>query len=250
MLGARPSSLSSFSLGFPLFSALEVPRGDHTLQDSQQSVVHHGHQPENWKQDRYPTARCAGPGTQRGTSISTICSCRNSRVLSFLVRTRPVERSFPSWSSMCLCSTSSSAGTGSVRKFPGTVEAMSISESTTASAGHVCFLRRATLQRGVCAVNLCWVRHGSRCFFLCSSSASFSSVADCVSPSTFYMTSSIFTLTKKIVFFSGVGAWRVPSASSVHGYRFLEEDLVTHFAVRSKFSGGRGLREPEHSRQR
>ena len=38
--GARPPSLGSFLWGFP-FSALDVPRGDHTLKDSQQSVVHH-----------------------------------------------------------------------------------------------------------------------------------------------------------------------------------------------------------------
>ena len=39
--GGRPPSLSGFFWGFSLFSALEVPRGDHTLKDSKQSVVHH-----------------------------------------------------------------------------------------------------------------------------------------------------------------------------------------------------------------
>ena len=33
--------------------------------------------------------------------------------------------------------------------------------------------------------------------------------------------------------FSGIGAWRLPSASSVNADPFLEEDLVTHFAVLS-----------------
>ena len=39
--GTRPPSLSSFSLGVSLFLALKVPRGDHTLKDSQQSAVSH-----------------------------------------------------------------------------------------------------------------------------------------------------------------------------------------------------------------
>ena len=164
--------------------------------------------------------------------MSTICSCRNSRVLSFLVRTRPVGCPFASLSSMCLCSSSSSAGVRSVRKFLGTVEAMSISESTTASAGHVCLLRRVTLQRCVCPVNLCWVLTGFLLFVL----RLILLLLCCVSPSTLNMTSTIFTLTNMIVFFSGVGAWRLPSASSVNRDPFHEEDLVTHSAVLSKFS--------------
>ena len=47
------------------------------------------------------------------------------------------------------------------------------------------------------------------------------------------MTSTIFTSTNMIVFFSGVGAWRLPSASSENADPFLEEDPVTHFAVLS-----------------
>ena len=42
----RPPSLPGlFPLGFSLFLALEVPRGDHSLKDSQQSVVHHERAP-------------------------------------------------------------------------------------------------------------------------------------------------------------------------------------------------------------
>ena len=44
-LAPAPPSLGGFLWGFPFFSALEVQRGDHTLQDSQQSVVHHERAP-------------------------------------------------------------------------------------------------------------------------------------------------------------------------------------------------------------
>ena len=64
--GARPPSLSGFLWGFSLFSALKVPRDDHTLKDSQQSVVHHDRAPtQELEGDRYPAARCTGPGEQR-----------------------------------------------------------------------------------------------------------------------------------------------------------------------------------------
>ena len=54
------------SFGVSIFSALEVPRRDHTLKDSQQSVVHHERAPSQaLERDRYPTARCTGPGKQR-----------------------------------------------------------------------------------------------------------------------------------------------------------------------------------------
>ena len=44
MVPLAPPSLGYFLWGFP-FSALDVPRGNHTLKDSQQSVVHHERAP-------------------------------------------------------------------------------------------------------------------------------------------------------------------------------------------------------------
>ena len=44
-LAPSPPSLSGFLWGVHLFSALDGPRGDHTLEDSQQSVVHHERAP-------------------------------------------------------------------------------------------------------------------------------------------------------------------------------------------------------------
>ena len=43
-----------FPLGFSLFLALEVPRGDHSLKDSQQSAVHHERAPTQELVFRYP----------------------------------------------------------------------------------------------------------------------------------------------------------------------------------------------------
>ena len=52
------------SFGVSLFLALEVPRGDHTLKDSQQSVVHH---------ERAPTQELVElfGGTPARSSVST-----------------------------------------------------------------------------------------------------------------------------------------------------------------------------------
>ena len=61
----RPPSLPGlFPLGFSLFLALEVPRGDHSLKDSQQSVVHH---------ERAPTQELVElfGGTPARSSVST-----------------------------------------------------------------------------------------------------------------------------------------------------------------------------------
>ena len=61
----RPPTLPGlFPLGFSLFSALEVPRDDHTLEDSQQSVVHHERAPSRGLVFRYPlcTVSCTGSG--------------------------------------------------------------------------------------------------------------------------------------------------------------------------------------------
>ena len=53
--GARPPSLSGFLWGFSLFSALEVPRGDHTIRTRSSpwsiTIVHH---PKNWKETGIP----------------------------------------------------------------------------------------------------------------------------------------------------------------------------------------------------
>ena len=62
--GARPPSLGCFLWGFSLFLALEVPSGDHSLKDSQQSVVHH---------ERAPTPKLVElfGGTPARSSVST-----------------------------------------------------------------------------------------------------------------------------------------------------------------------------------
>ena len=61
----RPPSLPGlFPLGFSLFLALKVPRGDHTLKDSQQSVVHHLRAPTQELVFRYP--HCTGTCTSSG----------------------------------------------------------------------------------------------------------------------------------------------------------------------------------------
>ena len=59
----RPPTLPGlFPLGFSLFSALKVPRDDHTSKDSQQSVVHHERAPpQELEEDRYPMSRCTVP---------------------------------------------------------------------------------------------------------------------------------------------------------------------------------------------
>ena len=120
--GAR--LLSGFLWFFLLFSALQVLRDDHTLKDSQQSVVYHERAPsQELESDRYPIARCTG---------------QESSAFRFLLSTFSWLRVSSAWrSSMCLCSSSSSAGIESERKFSGTVEAMSLFGRGPTDDGHV-----------------------------------------------------------------------------------------------------------------
>ena len=90
-------------------------------------------------------------------------------------------------------------------------------------------LQLVTLQRGVCRAYLCWVLTG----FLLFVFRFILLLSLCVSPSTLHMTSTIFYLDHNDRFFSGVGAWRLLFVSLVNVDSFLEEDLVTHFAVLS-----------------
>ena len=55
-----------FPLGFSFFSALEVQGGDHTLKDSQQSVVHHERAPTLELVFRFPNVH--GAVQMAGTS--------------------------------------------------------------------------------------------------------------------------------------------------------------------------------------
>ena len=81
VLGTRPPSLSLVPSGSSFLSALEVPRGDHTVKDSQQSVVHHERIPtQELESDRYPAARCTGPGMQR-LSFTPECTFMAAGVL-------------------------------------------------------------------------------------------------------------------------------------------------------------------------
>ena len=75
------------SFGVSLFSALEVPRGDRTLKDSQQSVVHHERAPsQELERDRYPhcTGNCPGGEDLEGGGVrgkrSHICLAVPSEV--------------------------------------------------------------------------------------------------------------------------------------------------------------------------
>ena len=91
-----PPSLGYFLWGFP-FSALDVPRGNHTLKDSQQSVVHHERAPsQELERDRYPTARCTKPAAHSALlSVHTLLRVSSSR-------TRSSSRSsFLCWSVFC-----------------------------------------------------------------------------------------------------------------------------------------------------
>ena len=121
-----PSLPEWFPLGFLLFSALEVPRGDHTLQDSQQSVVYHERAPfQELESDTTGIPQRAVQG-QESSAFRSLLSTLSWLWVSSAWR-----------SSMCLCSTSSSAGIESVRKFSGTVEAMSLFGRGPTDDGHV-----------------------------------------------------------------------------------------------------------------
>ena len=57
-----------------------------------------------------------------------------------------------------------------------------------------------------------------------------------VSPNAFYMIAAILTMINRTwvqisQFSSGVGAWRLPAASSINGPELLEEGPVTNFIV-------------------
>ena len=61
-------------------------------------------------------------------------------------------------------------------------------------------------------------------------------VAGWISPSTFYVITAILTMINmtwvaNLAIFSGVGAWRMRSASSINWHSLLEQDPVTHFVV-------------------
>ena len=89
-----------FPFGFSLFSALEVPRGDRTLKDSQWSVVNHERAPsQELERDRYPhcTGNCPG-----GEDLSHLClRAREARCAQ---RSHSSLRPYPpSCSLACVC---------------------------------------------------------------------------------------------------------------------------------------------------
>ena len=94
-----------------------MPRGDHTLKDSQQSVVHH---------ERAPTRELETGQVSRSAPCRAKKTARHFHFDYLLL---------PKFEGIVLLP--SSAGIASVGKFPKTVEAMSISKSTTALAGVV-----------------------------------------------------------------------------------------------------------------
>ena len=95
--GARPPSLGCFLWGFP-FSALKVPRGDHTLQDLQQSVVHH---------ERAPSQELERSEVSHGALYKASSTVRSLLSVHSLLRvsssrTRSSSRSSPlGWSVFC-----------------------------------------------------------------------------------------------------------------------------------------------------
>ena len=72
----------------------------------------------------------------------------------------------------------------------------------------------------------------------------------CVSPSTFYVITAIFTMVnmtwvRTLVVFRGVGAWRLHSALSINWHSLLEEEPVTNFLVLPNFQEDEAVfREP------
>ena len=91
---ARPPKVW-FLQGFSFLSALEVPRGDHTLKDSQQTVVHHERAPS-----QEPERRQVSHGALYKAS-STVRSLLSAHTLLRVSssRTRSSSRSSPLWSS-------------------------------------------------------------------------------------------------------------------------------------------------------
>ena len=101
----RPPALPGlFPLGFSLFSALKVPRGDHTLKDSQQSVVHHERAPTQELVFRYPqcTRSCTDGGNLKGDGRrSHFClGARGARILLETSRRSRVSPMF-AYSTQC-----------------------------------------------------------------------------------------------------------------------------------------------------
>ena len=120
--GALPPSLPDlFPLGGSLFSALEVPRGEHTLKGlaAVRGPSRTGTIPSSGNRTGIPQRAVQVQENSAALLFLLSAPAEIRGYCPFLVRTRPVGCSFPSWSSTCLCSTSASAGIGSVRKFPG-----------------------------------------------------------------------------------------------------------------------------------
>ena len=97
MVPLAPALSELFPLGFP-FSALEVPRGDHTLKDSQQSVVHHERAPSQQLERRQVSH---GALHNASSTVRSLLSVHTLRRVSSS-RTRSSSRS----SLLCLCSCS------------------------------------------------------------------------------------------------------------------------------------------------
>ena len=67
------------SFGVSPFSALEVPRGDRTLKDSQQSVVHHEQAPsQELERDRYPTVQGTVQAARTSKEVAPVANAATS----------------------------------------------------------------------------------------------------------------------------------------------------------------------------